>query len=185
MLHLRAMDEIRVREAADEDREALCCLYRAFHQYHAAGVPDRLVDLGPATGSCTDTELYSTLGELMERVDAALFVAETGGAVVAFAEAYARSDEANAYRHAVSYGLLQSLFVQEAHRRRGIGRALLAAAERWSIAQGAAELRVDTWEFAGDPVGFYERWGYHTLRRTMVRELRPEGRSLDEARRNP
>jgi GNAT superfamily N-acetyltransferase len=103
--------------------------------------------------------------------DAALLVAIAGGQLVGLAEVYARQDEPDPARVAYKYGYLQSLMVREDFRRRGIGARLLDAAQRWAKAKGAAEMRLETWEFVGDPREFYERNGYHTLRRTLAREL--------------
>jgi hypothetical protein len=38
-------------------------------------------------------------------------------------------------------------------------------------ANGASEMRLDVWEFAAGPLEFYERLGYRTLRRALVREI--------------
>jgi hypothetical protein len=51
------------------------------------------------------------------------------------------------------------------------------------LAEGAAEIRADTWASDGDPDGSYEAEGYRTLRRTMVRSLQGAGRELDRPRR--
>jgi GNAT superfamily N-acetyltransferase len=69
------------------------------------------------------------------------------------------------------YGYLQSLMVDAAFRRQGIATQLMAAAERWAQEHGAVEMRLQIWEFDGDPLPFYERRGFRTLRRTLVREL--------------
>ena len=42
-------------------------------------------------------------------------------------------------------GYLEGWFVAESHRRRGIGAALLRAAEAWARAQGCTEIASDTW----------------------------------------
>ena len=48
-------------------------------------------------------------------------------------------------------------------RRRGIGAALMAAAERWAEAQGCAELKVETQNINVPACRFYARQGF-TLR---------------------
>ncbi len=69
------------------------------------------------------------------------------------------------------YGYLQGLMVAPACQQQGIAAQLVAAAEGWAQVHGAAEMRLQTWEFDGDPLPFYDRLGYRTLRRTLVREL--------------
>jgi len=159
-----------IRSATSDDCEALCHLYLAFHEFHVQGVPTRLRSLGePQTHDFT--ELSQTLLTLMEREDAALFVAEHVSEIVGVAEVYVREDNAHEVTMAYRYGYLQSLMVSEAHRGQGIGMALVTAVETWAAAKGASEIRLETWEFAAGPLPFYERAGYTTLRRTLVRSL--------------
>jgi len=107
----------------------------------------------------------------MRSEDSALFVAESAGRVVGLAEVYLRQDEPDPATVARCYGYLQSLMVDPAYRRQGIATQLMAAAEAWAQARGAAEMRLQTWEFDGGPLPFYDRLGYRTLRRTLVHEL--------------
>ena len=73
-----------------------------------------------------------------------VLVAELGGAVVGFLEVGLRShaDGCDARR---PVGLIEGWLVLARHRRRGVGRALVAAAERWAAAQGCTEIASDTW----------------------------------------
>ena len=32
-------------------------------------------------------------------------------------------------------------------------------------------MKLDAWEFAAGPLGFYEKNGYKTLKRTLIKEL--------------
>jgi ribosomal protein S18 acetylase RimI-like enzyme len=58
---------------------------------------------------------------------------------------------------------VDTLVVTAAHRRQGVGRALLDTVAVWARARGAVELLLTTW--AGNPEAdaFYERLGYRTL----------------------
>jgi ribosomal protein S18 acetylase RimI-like enzyme len=53
---------------------------------------------------------------------------------------------------------VQWLWVHESHRRAGIGRLLLEAAEKEAQQRGCAHVSVDTFEFQAR--GFYEKQGY-------------------------
>jgi len=159
-----------IRRAVPDDLHALCALYFDFHEFHVQGVPDRLSSLG-APEAFDRSELCAALLKIMQADNSALFVAESVGRVVGLAEVYLRHDEPNPATVARCYGYLQSLMVQPAFRRQGIATQLMAAVEGWVRAQGAAEMRLQTWEFDGDPLTFYKRLGYRTLRRTLVREL--------------
>ncbi len=107
----------------------------------------------------------------MQSKDSALFVAKSDGRIVGLAEVYLRHDEPNQATVARCYGYLQSLMVDPGFRRQGIATRLMAVAEGWAQEHGAAEMRLQSWEFDGDPLTFYKRLGYRTLRRTLVRGL--------------
>jgi len=165
------MNAVVIGLAALHDREALCQLYHAFHEFHVRALPDRLLSLGEPPQTYEGSDLYLALEQIIRDEDAAILLAEVGGQPVGLAEVYLRQDEANPLRAACRYGYLQSLVVAEAFRQRGVGTRLLEAAHQWSRAKGASEMRLDTWEFEQGPLGFYERLGYRTLRRTLVRML--------------
>lgn len=161
---------IKVRPAAPRDLDALCRLYEAFHEFHVRGVPDRLRSLEDA-GRDHRRELHAGLKDIIGRDDAALLLATVGDGAVGMAEVHVRRDEPGAATFARTHGHLQSLMVLEPFKRLGIGERLLAAAQEWAREKGATEMRLDAWEFEDGPLRFYERHGYRTLRRTLVREL--------------
>jgi GNAT superfamily N-acetyltransferase len=159
-----------IRFAEAGDFEILCRLYVAFHEFHARDLPTRLLSLGkPEDFDCMG--LATNLTKLLANPDAALIVADVDNHVVGFAEIYLRQDEAGSAKVAYQYGYLQSLMVDETFRGRDIGTQLVKAAEQWAIERGAAEMRLETWEFPAGPLSFYERIGYTTLRRMLIRPL--------------
>jgi GNAT superfamily N-acetyltransferase len=98
-------------------------------------------------------------------------VAEQDDEILGFGEVYLRGDQLSGTRVARRYAHLQSMFVCSERRNQGIGSSLLAACESWARSMGAGEMRLDIWEFSAGPLGFYERSGYHTIRRSLTREL--------------
>ncbi len=164
------MKDVVIRLACPQDIETLCALYFQFHEFHVRGVPGRLVSLGELE-TFDRSELSASLATIIHRSDSALFVAQVAGECVGLAEVYVRQDESHLARVVYRYGHLQSLIVRADFRRHGIGARLVAAAEQWVREQGAAEMRLDSWEFAEGPLPFYTRQGYHTLRRTLVHQL--------------
>jgi GNAT superfamily N-acetyltransferase len=161
---------VTVRGADDGDIDALCALYLDFHEFHVEGVPSRLASLKGASRTET-VALAARIRELISSADAAVLVAEHGEAIVGFAEVYVRDDEPSPARVARRHGHLQSMFVVSGQRNLGIGALLLAESESWARSKGAQELRVDIWQFAGDPLGFYESHGYRTIRRSLAKDL--------------
>jgi len=164
------MADMSIREATSSDIQSLCRLYYEFHEFHARAVPERLITQG-SLAALDDSELSTTLQTIIDDERAIILVAEVDGQKVGLVEAYIRHDEAHPLRRGYRYGHLQSLMVAKGCRGRGVGRRLIEAAEEWTKGHGAREMRLDTWEAAGDPVGFYEKVEYRTLRRTMVHVL--------------
>jgi ribosomal protein S18 acetylase RimI-like enzyme len=158
-----------IRLATTDDLDDLTLLYRDFHDFYARLVPSRLLPY--VTWTVQDqAELERRLLTLLEQDDAAVWAAQAGGQVVGMAEVYFVAPQP-APLTGRSRGHLQSLYVEEAWRRRGVGRLLVAAAEEWARSRGAVELDLDIWEVGAGPLAFYEELGYHTLRRTLVRRL--------------
>jgi GNAT superfamily N-acetyltransferase len=165
------MNPVTIRPADMNDLDDLTRLYFDFHEFHVHGVPDRLISLGDR-----DTYDSSGLKQALEKIfksdDSIIFLAIANDQAVGFAEVYYREDESNPLRVAWRYGDLQSLMVDEKYRKHGIGRLLVETSEKWAKDKGAAEMRLDIWEFDQGPLHFYENIGYHTLRRKMFRNLR-------------
>jgi len=165
------VDALIIRLAGVDDIEALCRLYFDFHEFHVRGVPDRLLSLGEPPDTYEHSELYRSLERIVKEGDSALFLAEVAHQPVALAEVHVRQDETNPLKVSRRYAHLQSLMVRGSFRRQGIGTRLVKAVQEWAKEKGAAEMRLETWEFAEGPREFYEHIGYRTLRRTWVREL--------------
>jgi aminoglycoside 6'-N-acetyltransferase I len=72
----------------------------------------------------------------------AVLVAEQDGAIVGFAELSIRSHAEGCDAGQIAY--LEGWFVDANARRRGVGRALIAAAEEWGRASGCTEFASDT-----------------------------------------
>ncbi|HVU02876.1 MAG TPA: GNAT family N-acetyltransferase, partial [Polyangiaceae bacterium] len=82
----------------------------------------------------------------------------------------------------LSYGVIDAIAVDAGWRRRGAGRALVAAATAWAESRGAAWLELGVYEFNRDALAFYDALGFQTASRKLRRPLRgsgPEGERLE------
>ena len=83
-------------------------------------------------------------GEPESTLPLVLFVAEVDDAVVGFIEVGLRS-HADGCDTRQAVGFIEGWYVEPHVQRRGVGRALMSAAEEWARQQGASELGSDTW----------------------------------------
>jgi ribosomal-protein-alanine N-acetyltransferase len=163
-------NRVTVRLAKLEDMETLCNLYIEFHQFHVRGVPDRLVSLEKMDSNQVD-ELRRNIEKIINGKDSEIMIAQNSNKVIGLGEIYLRKDNPHPAKVSCTYGHLQSLVVTEASRQYGVGKILVEVAEKWAKEKGAAEMRLDIWEFREGPLRFYEKLGYRTLRRNLVRKL--------------
>src|SRR4051794_37721688 len=140
-------------------------------------MPDDVVTIRPATAAdaAPIAELLGQLGypceasavpERLSRLgaghDAAAIVAVLDGTVVGLATMHSRI----VLHSADPVAQLTALVVPETRRGRGVGRALVAAADAWARERGAKRLVVTTALHREDAPRFYERLGFsHTGRR--------------------
>jgi RimJ/RimL family protein N-acetyltransferase len=92
---------------------------------------------------------------LQRHPDAALYVAETDGDEIVGRLSLMR-DPHPASRHVADLGLM----VAASHRRRGIGTALMGAAEEWAQGSGVRKLELHVFPHNGAAIALYEKLGY-------------------------
>ena len=142
-----------VRLAVPGDEEAVVGLAVALWPHEKRG-PMRRHLRGVLTGKPAST------------LPLVIFVAEEAARVIGFIEVGLRS-HADGCDGRRPVGFLEGWYVIPARRRHGVGRALVAAAERWSRAQGCAEMASDTW--AANKLGLraHEALGYEVADRCV------------------
>ena len=66
---------------------------------------------------------------------------------------------------------LDSIVVDEKHRGKGIGSALLKATEAWAREQGLADVRLNVIEANKGAMRFYAAHGYRPLTRRLIKSM--------------
>jgi RimJ/RimL family protein N-acetyltransferase len=142
------IEQVRIRPADPTDAPALVALGRA-------------VGAEPG-GWLITTHDWRTPGEerrylkAVRRYEhAAVYVAETAEGEIVGRLSLAR-DQHPASAHVADLGLM----VAEAHRRRGIGRALLEQAVAWARPRGITKLELHVFPHNGPAIALYEAFGF-------------------------
>lgn len=122
------------------------------------------------------TELF-TEGQLKRVLDAsrerhgAVLVAEVRGAVAGFV-CWWMMTIANPMTTLTECAYVADLAVLAAYRRRGLGRALLRAAEEDALRQGATTIRIEVLAANGPARDLYDVEGYRPLELLLTKRLR-------------
>lgn len=153
---------IEVRLAAAIDAAAVAALAQEAHALHAAALPG--VFQPPATPVVSPGEI----ARLATRPEHLLLVALQTGEVVGYAHAEVQEAPATPYKRASALLHLHAMGVSAAHRRRGVGRALLEAVRGAAAARGLSGVSLDVYAFNAAARAFYEREGFVTLRERLV-----------------
>ena len=96
-----------------------------------------------------------------------LFVAELGGQVVGLAGIHVSPS----LEHDGEAAKVSAIVVDDAHRRRGVGSALLEAVETEARARGCALVFLTTAERRKDAHDFYRRLGWEETGRRFAKQL--------------
>lgn len=136
------MSEISVRQAAAADANNLAGIFDDYRQLY--GCPP-----GPEAAQ-------SFLRERLGNSESVILFAEHAGSPVAFVQLYPAFSSVLLARTFV----LNDLYVLPAHRRKGVGRALLTAVTAFAKAAGAANLTLSTEMSNGIAQALYRSAGW-------------------------
>ena len=130
----------------------------------AAAIAELVSQLGYPTGV---SDMRDRLAGLLPKADYATFVVDTGSGVVGVVGV--RSG--NYYERPGSYAQVVLLSVAAGAQRKGVGRALLTAAEEWAKGRGVGAVLVRSGHQRFDAHGFYKHVGYTSTGLRFVKEL--------------
>jgi ribosomal protein S18 acetylase RimI-like enzyme len=153
--------DFTVRRATRDDFEALLHLFAQVDNIHRDAVPS-LFGGGIDRREMIRSALYSE--------ELRFFVAASSEGLAGFA-LVAIEDRAHPMLVPDRYGHVMDIVVDSAFRRHGVGTLLLDACEGWARAEGASHLELTVFEFNEGARRFYEKHGFSTQSRKMVRPL--------------
>ena len=141
---------MRIRKATIEDTEQLKSLF--------AGSLKNMAQLQPRQyREAEQDEEFIQEGILGE--DSDVLVAEKDGHIIGLASVFSVTVNPRPYRVQQTYCELDTIFVLEAYRNQGVGKALLDAAWNWAKARNHASLQLMTLGENESARRFYERAG--------------------------
>jgi len=145
-----------IKPAVAADYEHLSVLWRSVECLHYQALPHifRNPDEEPPTRSAAEN--------LIVGPDSTILIAETNNEIVGFVALKIYRVEQTPRMRGRRFAMVENMAVDPLHRRRGIGRALLRAAEDWATERGIAGLQLFVWEFNDAAARFYESEGFVT-----------------------
>ncbi len=157
---------LHVRPAEAGDLERLRALWRQVDALHAQIRPDFF-----AKGS-QGRRSHEYLGAVLADPNQDLLVAARGGDVVGLVHLQLYDTPPSPLFASRRRAHVEDLVVDGDHRRRGIGTALLAAAERWARGKNAQQVVLTVWSGNDPGLAFYEAQHFATVSRVLAKELR-------------
>jgi GNAT superfamily N-acetyltransferase len=155
--------KIGVRRAKRGDYRAICALFLQGDRHHARALPGEYRIVRPAR-----SRRY--IDRLIADRDTLVLVAEREGEVVGIAVANV-SRLSGGPRVRKKVGNVDSIVVDEAHRRVGIGSLLMRTLEAWARKKKMADLRLSVIDANPCAFEFYAALGYQPLLRRLVKGI--------------
>ncbi|MGL6521314.1 N-acetyltransferase family protein [Aeromonas dhakensis] len=152
---------LEIRKAREQDIDAILELNRQIGEIHFAQAPQVFCPPSP--------EERAFLLAAIAAEGRLFCVAEQDGAVAGFLTARIDINETIPFLSKEPICRIGTLVVDEGHRSRGIGKALIAHCDEWGKAQGASQLRLEVMAFNERAKALYERLGFKILSQTMAR----------------
>lgn len=157
--------EIRVRTAIPADRDAVVDLIRALNVHEAAFAGDRLTTRAAAEA------YYAALLARIAQQDGRLLAADQQGRVIGALGLVVQEDPPFIREDVRRHAYVTDLVVDEKFRGRGIGRSLLAEAEKVARGKGLERLIIGVLAGNDRAARLYGRFGFEPYASALVKAL--------------
>ena len=156
---------VLIREIAADDINDLAALLVEVHAPHSAALPHVYQ---PTT---VDDRTKEFLHGLLVDPDMVLFGAEDAGQLVGYVAFRLLAAPQTPLHVPRRWVAIDTVVVQAACRRQGIGEALIGHVHKWAIAHGIDQVELLVAAFNATAIAFYEKLGYTTVMHRMGRSL--------------
>ena len=150
---------VQIRPLRESDFDATHAMYAQVHALHAAKRPDIYAQ--------TDFFDRALFDELLSSTSGVTLAAETNGRAVGLCALQWRASSPLPLLQRRTYAFIDDLCVDEAFRRRGIGRLLMSAATLYARGRGLKSVELNVWSFNESAIRFYESLGMTCQRLQM------------------
>ncbi len=159
-----------IRDLAAGDRSTVAALWRGVFDEHA----EREDHAGGwlADAAALDAAILGWLGRILDGIEGFALVAEAGGGIAGFVACFERDQP---WLSPARRGVIGALAVERAHRRRGLGGALLRAAEARFVARGIVLVEASIAARNVAAQRFWQRAAYVDTSHTVVRQIFSRG----------
>jgi ribosomal protein S18 acetylase RimI-like enzyme len=154
-----------IRQATTNDAESICQLLMDGGELHSQALPTLLRPPG------FSTTLEFVKGFLADS-NAQVLLAELNDRIIGFVHFNRTEQTEHPAKVARSFISVSSLMVQEEYRHQGIGSALMREVHNWAEKQAIHDIELHVYEFNRPALNFYEKLGYHTTSRRMMKITR-------------
>lgn len=104
---------------------------------------------------------YYDIAAMIAASHVEVLVAEYNGQVIG--SGYARIQDAKPYLLFPQYAYLGFMYVDPAHRGKGVNKLIVGGLKAWASSQGIVEIRLDVYDENGAAVKAYEKAGFRKL----------------------
>ena len=155
---------MNVRFAKETDLTRVNELRKQVNDLHVKGKPEIFKPGFPK-------ELSDHVYTIFHDPDQRIAVAEQDGAILGFAVLNHIVRPETPFMKVRDFLAIDEFCVDEAHRRQGVGTALIAFVRAYAKEQGYDRVELNMWEFNAGALAFYESVGFTTYRRYMELKL--------------
>ena len=158
---------IIIRRVVEQDAAILGALNADVQAVHAAALPWLFKPPGPDTFSPGEVK------RLLAEPENLVFIAEVDGTAAGYAYAEIQERPETPFVHAYVMVYLHHLSVRPAHRRHGVGSALIGAVRTAAAEAGIALVALDVWTFNDAARAFFRRHGFAAYHERMWSSRNP------------
>ena len=145
-----------IRYASLDDFAGLLALFAETNRFHAARVPQAIQEIEPIITP-------NWLDETLHTPDQWLLVAVEDAKPIGLLLMQLRATPDGDILVPRRYLYVHEIAVLEGYRRRGVGRALMAAAQAIAADQGVQQVELDVWQANAEAKAFYRSLGFETV----------------------